>query len=242
MTHFNIFDGPHLIINLDKAIARNCREMRRPDGSCSLRFGIVSGITVRPGPRTMILLPEQLSSLTYGDESATPGSLARLMAEVAILASYADVEVGGPLGSEPQLAQLKRKITTDFALNCALTLAQARGYPVLPSEWLWVVLHSVLLVNDDDWLRWIFRELLAEARTGARAGNTRQFPRGPGRTLSKESYWNLVSEAERAGWDDEIVLRLIEEYLSPPPSAHLVRYGNTVSGAEWKELHDSIFR
>jgi len=41
---------------------------------------------------------------------------------------------------------------------------------------------------------------------------------------------------------DEIRLRLIEEYLSPPPSAHLVRYGNTVSGAEWRELYDSIFR
>jgi hypothetical protein len=216
--------------------------MRRPDGSCSLRFGRVSGITVRPGPRTMTLLPEQLSSLAHSDMSATPGSLARLMAEVAILASHADVEVGGPLGSEPQLALLKREITTDFALNCALTLAEARGYPVMPSEWLWVVLHSVLVVKEDDWLRRIFRQLLAETRSGTRPGSARQFPKGPGRTLSRESYWNLASEAERAGWDDEIRLRLIEEYLSPPPSAHLVRYGNTVSGAEWRELYDSIFR
>ena len=246
MTRLHIFDGPHLIDNLESAIVRNCRVEMRADGGRSLRFGGVSGITVTPGLRMMVVLPGQLSDLAYSDNSVAPRSLALLMSEVAILASYADVAVRAPLVTSQQrnaLGLLRRKLATDFALSCALSVAQARGYAVRPSVSLWVVLHSVLMVKDDDWLRRIFRQLLAGTQGPGQSGRVLQVSSGSGRRLSKLSYWNLMSVADEAGWDDTIRLRLIEEYLDPAPSARLVHYGDgyEVSGAEWRELYDSLF-
>lgn len=248
MTRLYIFDGPHLIDYLENAIARNCQVERRANGARSLCFGGVSDITVTPGLRMMVLLPEQLSDLVYSDNSVAPHSLSRLMSGVAILASHADVLVRAPLVTDQQhgvLRLLRRKITTDFALYCALSVAQYRGYSARSSVAWWDVLHSVLMVKDDDSLRRIFRELLVRPQAAGQPRRARQVQvtSGSGRRLSPQSYWNLMSVADEAGWSDAVCLRLIEEYLEPAPSARMAHYGDgyEVPGTEWIELHGSIF-
>jgi hypothetical protein len=244
MTQLGIFDDRQLISYWKVAFSRHCLDETRVDGALTLRFRDVSGITWHAGERTMEVLSQQLRTLeTISNVSAEEEWLADILASIAIIAGHADIKVIGPLEPSVRLDLLRRSITRDFALICALSLARARGHTISLEEVTRQVAYPALLARDQDSIALIFRTLLGTPQPASGPRQVRRYQRAPRRELSAKSYWNLVSVGEVENWDDSVKLRLIEEYLSPAPHPHLISYINDdVSGDEWRELYRWIYR
>jgi hypothetical protein len=232
VTKIDIFDGRHLENNLEEAIAENCQVERYVDGTMTVRYRDIPGIKVLHRGQATLELSEQLRKLIPLYSSVTPDLLATLMVEVAIFASHLDIEVIGPSTRWKDLNRLRDRITADFALKCSLSLADAHGHSIAPEKSQREVIRSVLIVKDDDSLVRIFRDSLATARV----------PRSTDLALSAQSFWNLVSQADVENWNDSVIVRLIEEYLSLALNPHFAHYTNRIfSGEEWRQLHDRIY-
>jgi hypothetical protein len=231
MTKIDIFDGPHLENNLEEAIAENCQFERCADGTMTIRYRDISGIRVLHRAQGIQELSEQLRKLSSPPSSVTPDLLAPLMVEVAIFASHMDIQVIGPSARWEDLNRLRNRITADFALKCSLSLAGARGHSIAPEKSQREIMRSVITVKDDDSLVRIFRDSLTTARV----------PRSTDLALSAQSFWNLVSQADVENWNDSVILRLIEEYLSLALNPHFAHYTNEIfSGEEWRQLYYRI--
>lgn len=239
-----IFDDVHLVSYWKVAIARHCLDETRVDGTLTLRFQDVSGISMRAGHRIIEVLSQQLRLWeSISNRSTEEESLAQILAGVTIIAGHADVKVIGPLERSAQLDLLKRLITRDFALICALSLARACGHSISLEAITREVAYPALLARDQDSIARIFRAMLAAPQPANGPDQARRRLSGPRPALSTKSYWNLVSTAEVEGWDDSVKLRLIEEYLSPAPHPRLISYSNDdISDEEWRELYNWIYR
>lgn len=241
MAQFNVFDYSELRGYLTEAIFRNCFVEMGEDGLPAFHFHGISGIDVVVGQTTIELLSQDLRIWTSLNGCTAPQALAELMAEVAVIVSHADLKVFALSGERAQLQFLKRKISSDFALICALSLARSRGYPSSLERLTLEAIYPALMARDEDLLSRKFREYLVAARPGIRADHARRSPSGTNRVLSAKSYWNLVSAAETGHWNDSVKQRLIEEYLSPAPHPCIVPYSNDVSGDEWRQLYEWIY-
>lgn len=238
MAQLNIFDYAELNRYLRIAITKNCRIEPDVDGNLAVGFQEVSGIVILVSQETIELLSQeiQLWASKYG--SSAPQSFAELLTGVAVIAKHVRLKVIGPPENQVQLDLLKRRVSGDFALICALSMARSRGYAIQLEKLSWEALFQALMAPDEDLLARIFQEALAAVRPG----NTSLKPSGTNRVLSRNSYWNLVSTAEAERWDDSVIIRLIEEHLSPAPHPHLVQYSLTeVSGDEWRELYEWLY-
>jgi hypothetical protein len=245
MINPRIFDLPHLNWATGWAIDRNCRVEGRFDSTYKITANPplheIPGITVLVDPEILRALSRNLQVRTSLDGSTGAKPLAELLATVAIMASRAGPTVSGPPPRSTQLGILERDICTDFALACTLSLARSRKYPIPANRIPWDELYSALMLRDNDALVRLFYESLRMTQLACEPRQTTRRPESIGRTLSAESYWNLFSVAEDENWGEPVILRLIEEYLSPPPHPHFAYYSNTVSGDEWVKLHICLY-
>jgi hypothetical protein len=232
MAILNTLDIPHLKNNLRWAILRNCQPEWDRSGAETFRFGEFSDIRILIGPQTIEILSEQLSRWVSLYDPTDPKPLPIVLSRVAIMAMRAGPKVFGPPIESAQL--LERMISTDFALVCVLGVTNSRGYPIPIRRIPWNKVQAALINDEEESLAGIFKACLGAAWHAATK------PRSTDRTLSTKSYWNLWSVAEIEGWDEPIILRLIEEYLSPAPSPQFACYSNVVSGNEWRQIYEWI--
>ena len=232
MAILNTLDIPHLKNNLRWAILRNCQLEWDISGTETFRFGEFSGIRILIGPQTMEVLSGQLSTWVSLYDPVDPKTLPIVLSRVALMAMRIGPKVFGPPIEPAQL--LERRISTDFALACVLGLTNSRGYPIPIRRIPWNEMHAALINGEEESLVGIFKASLGAVWHAAIK------PRNTDRTLSAKSYWNLWSVAEVEGWGESIILRLIEEYLSPAPTPQFAYYSNVVSGNEWRRLYDWI--
>jgi hypothetical protein len=212
---------------LRRAMQRNCLIRERHGG-----LSIVP-VTVLADPQTIDVLAGQLRRYTSLLIEGGTGPLAQLLADVAIIVSHAGLKVISPSASSTELKHQAARISTDFALECAVALAASRGYVISVNRIPLGDLSGALGDKDGGLLRSIFQESL-----GARLARK---PKKPSRELSAKSYWNLCSVADIDKWTDSAIVRLIEEYLSPPPSSLVAFYTNDVSGEDWRRLYRWLF-
>lgn len=243
MSQSNVFDSQRLRDNLTRATIKNCRVEIRPDGVKTLRFRGITDVRVAFAPHAMRALSEHLYKLIPLNGSLSANLLARHMSQVAILAGHLELTVLGQLPAmAKQIELLERRISTDFALICAISLAHDHGYMISPEISQWEVMHSVLRVKDDDSLVQQFRESLAKVSTANKLAHEVIASGRVERVLSAASYANLAAVASAEDWDDRMVRILIEEYLSPMFHPSIVHYSNIVSGEEWRQLYDNTCR
>jgi hypothetical protein len=212
---------------LRRAMQRNCLIRERHGG-----LSIVP-VTVLADPQTIDMLAGQLSTYTSLPIQDGPGPLARLLADVAIIVSHAGLTVSCPSASSSELRHQAARISTDFALECAVALAASRGYVISVNRIALGDLSGALADKDRGLLVPIFQQSL-----GARLARK---PKKPGRELSEKSYWGLAAVADIDKWSAAEIVRLIEEYLSPPPNSMVAFYTNDVSGEDWRRLYRWLF-
>lgn len=241
MAQFNVFDDYHLKNNLQMAITKNCEVESHRNGDLIFRCQGVSGIRILAGNRAIAILSQQLWIWNSLNNPTDSQSLGRLMADVARIASHVGLKVTGPQAEALRVDYLNNKIRADFALFCALSVARCHGYSIPLDQFPWEVMSSAVIASNDSTLVRIFRESLAAPRLSNGTKYVRRNQEGTNPALSSESYWNLVSVAELDHWDNSVVVRLIEEYLSPAPHPYVVCYSHTVSAAEWRQLFDWIY-
>lgn len=240
MSQSNVFDSLRLNNNLKQAVIKNCTMEIRPDGAKTVRFRDISGVTVSFDPDEMRKLSAALYELIPLGGSLALNLLASHMLQVAIMTSHLDLGIIAEPPAVRQIELLKRKVSTDFALICALSLAHNHGQMVRPGVSEWELMHSALGVKDDDALVKKFRELLGSPQIITKVKYEVESPKVSGRSLSPESYANLASLASAQNWDPQVVLTLIEEHLSPTIRSNVAFYDNTVSSEEWRQLYDNI--
>jgi hypothetical protein len=240
MAQITIFDVAHLRLNLEEAVAKNCQVQVR-DGTRVLCFQDVFGIRVVLERHAMAHVSEELSKRVSLSAPAGGVSLPNLMLEIAIYASDVGLKVLGPPRATRQLSELKRNVSADFALICSLSLARAHGHSVPQGAPEWDVMRSVLMVKDDDSLVRIFRESLNATQAPSEARDAIPNHIRPGRVLSAESFWNLVSMACGEDWPDSVTLQLIGEHLNPAIHPDSVPYSHTISGDEWRQIYERIY-
>jgi DNA-binding transcriptional LysR family regulator len=236
----SVFDSLRLRENLTRSVVKNCKMEIREDGARTASFRGLTSVSVSFAPPAMRALSGQLYDLIPLNGSLSANLVATHMLQVAIIVGQIDLIVVGLPRISRQIEFLRRRISTDFALICALSLADAHGYEIHLEISQWEVMHSALSVKDDDSLIQKFGELLGVVQSVAEPGCEAISSRGTERVLSPVSYANLASLASAENWDDSVIRTLIEEYLSPTFHSGVAYYSNTVSGDEWRQLYDSL--
>jgi hypothetical protein len=267
MDEYTIFSDGDLIDILISVIRKHCDATERSayarPGSARRMADDYANLTMQLDFAAIAQLARHLRNVTAMDPADNIDILAHLMANVAIAVYKGGPRFGDKRGGLEQVNTLAFRICTEFSFSCVEVFARFRGYTIQLSDSSLHQFSTLLLFDNWDGIVKILRgsmRLSAVDSRGTEQGFSEdnhdhliqylegQFSDsclGPDlpdldvdRLLSAESFWNLRSVADQEGWSGQVVLELIEAQLSPERHRFIAFHSSTVTGDEWKRLHD----